>query len=69
MLKSKRPKPTTVKPITAPLENATRSPEFKLFIAAAAVRLEDWVAIVIPIKPESPEKKPLWKNHKFCAKL
>src|SRR3989339_2127010 len=58
MLRSKRPSPTTVRPITAPLENATLKPAFKLFIAAAAVLFEDCVAIVMPIKPERPEKNP-----------
>jgi len=41
MLRSNKPRPTTVKPMTAPLEKATLKPEFRLFWAAAAVRFED----------------------------
>ena len=55
---SKRPKPTTVRPITVPLENATFRPLFKLFWAPLAVLELAYVAIFIPINPESPEKNP-----------
>ena len=58
MDRSKRPRPTTTKPMTAPEENATRSPLLRLWDAALAVRALANVAIVIPIKPDSPEKNP-----------
>ena len=52
------PQPTTTKPITAPLEKATLRPEFRLSLAALAVRLDEFVATVIPINPASPDNKP-----------
>lgn len=55
---STSPRPTTTKPITAPEENATFKPAFKLFCAAFAVRELAAVAIFIPINPERPEKNP-----------
>ena len=59
---SKRPRPTTVKPITLPAENATRSPRLRPSRQAFAVRALAAVAIFMPIKPESPEKNPPVKN-------
>ena len=58
MERSKRPRPTTVKPITEPALNATRRPLFRLCEAALAVRQLAMVAVRMPMKPESPEKKP-----------
>ena len=55
---SSKPKPTTVSPITAPERKATCSPASRLFWAPAAVRLLAQVAVFIPKKPASPEKKP-----------
>ena len=55
---SSRPRPTTVKPMTVPAEKATFSPEFRLSRQALAVRALEAVAIFIPTKPLSPEKKP-----------
>ena len=55
---SKRPRPTTVKPITEPAENATRRPRFRL------VRQLAWVAMRMPMKPDRPEKKPPVTNAK-----
>ena len=58
MVTSSIPRPTTVKPITEPEENATRRPLFKLSDAACAVRALEFVAIFMPIKPASMEKTP-----------
>ena len=55
---SRSPSPTTVNPITEPAENATRSPLLRLSCAAQAVRSLALVAMLIPIYPERPEKKP-----------
>ena len=55
---SSRPRPTTVKPMTEPAENATRRPLFSPSRQALAVRQLDLVAIRIPTKPLRPEKKP-----------
>ena len=55
---SRRPSPTTVKPMTEPAENATFSPLFRLVWQAAAVRALALVAICMPTKPERPEKNP-----------
>ena len=55
---SRRPSPTTVKPITEPAENATLRPLLRLCCAAHAVRSFALVAMLIPIYPERPEKKP-----------
>ena len=49
MDKSIKPIPTTVRPITAPLEKAIRNPLFKLCVQAWVVRAEDFVATTIPI--------------------
>ena len=56
--RSKSPRPTTVKPMTAPALNATFRPEFRLSVAAQAVRQLAAVAIFMPMKPDRPEKKP-----------
>ncbi len=55
---SSRPSPTTTSPMTAPLLKATVNPLLREREEAAAVRELAYVAIFIPIKPESPEKKP-----------
>ena len=55
---SKRPRPTTVSPITAPDENAILSPLLSDSLAPLAVLEFAYVAIFIPINPERPEKKP-----------
>ena len=55
---SRRPRPTTVKPITLPAEKAMRRPLFNPSRQAFAVRAFASVAIFIPIKPERAEKKP-----------
>ena len=55
---SRRPRPTTVNPITEPAEKATFSPLFRPFWQAAAVLALALVAICIPTKPERPEKNP-----------
>ena len=52
------PRPTTVKPMTEPEENATRRPLFRLSEAAWAVRALALVAIFMPTKPASIEKMP-----------
>ena len=51
MVMSSMPRPTTVKPITEPEENATRRPLFRLSEAACAVRALELVAIFMPMKP------------------
>ena len=61
---SNRPRPTTVKPMTEPAENATRRPLFRPSRQALAVRQLDLVAMRIPTKPLRPEKKPPVKNAK-----
>ena len=61
---SNRPRPTTVKPMTEPAENATRRPLFRPSRQALAVRQLDLVAIRIPTKPLRPEKKPPVRNAK-----
>ena len=61
---SKRPRPTTVKPITEPAENATRRPRFRLVRQALAVRQLALVAMRMPMKPDRPEKKPPVTNAK-----
>ena len=52
---SSSPSPTTVKPITAPEEKATRSPRSRLSLAAWAVRALAAVAIFMPTKPARAE--------------
>ena len=49
--------PTTVIPITEPLENATRSAGFRPLIAAAAVRVLARTATNIPMKPAEAEHR------------
>ena len=61
---SSRPRPTTVKPMTEPAENATRRPLFRPARQALAVRQLAFVAMRMPTKPERPEKKPPVKNAK-----
>ena len=55
---SSRPSPTTVSPITAPERNASFRPEFRDLWVALAVLADAYVAVFIPTKPASPEKKP-----------
>ena len=52
------PRPTTVKPMTEPEENATRRPLFRLSLAACAVRALALVAIFMPMKPASMDQMP-----------
>lgn len=59
---SRRPRPTTTRPITAPERKATRRPPLRLSRAALAVRAEALVAVFMPRKPERPEKKPPVRN-------
>ena len=47
--------PTTVMPMTPPLEKAMRSARFKLSRAAAAVRMFDFTAIRMPMNPVTPD--------------
>ena len=49
------PTPTTVTPITPPLENATRKARFSPVRAAEAVRILDLTAIRMPTKPASAD--------------
>ena len=62
MLRSSRPRPTTARPMTAPLEKATLSPPFRLFFAAVVVLAFEFVATVMPMKPAKPEKNPPVRN-------
>ena len=55
---SRSPRPTTVKPITEPAENATRRPLLRPSRQAFAVLALESVAIFIPTKPERAEKTP-----------
>ena len=55
---SSRPRPTTVRPITAPLRKAICRPPFSERIVALAVRADAYVAVRMPTKPARPEKKP-----------
>ena len=59
---SKSPRPTTVKPITLPAENATRRPRLSPSWQAFAVRALAAVAIFMPMNPDRPEKKPPVRN-------
>jgi len=52
------PKPTTVRPITAPLRNATRRAPSSECRAWLAARAEERVAVFMPSQPQSPLKKP-----------
>ena len=61
---SSMPRPTTVKPMTEPDENATRRPLFRDSEAAYAVRAFEFVAIFMPIRPASIEKIPPVRNAK-----
>ena len=56
MVTPSRPMPTTVTPITVPLENATRRAGFSPRIAAAAVRMLARTATFIPTNPARPEQ-------------
>ncbi len=58
MVISSMPRPTTVKPITEPEENATRRPLFRLSEAACAVRALEFVAIFMPTRPASIDQMP-----------
>ena len=49
------PMPTTVMPITPPLEKATRSALFRLVRAAAAVRMLALTAMRMPMNPASAD--------------
>ena len=49
MVTSSMPRPTTEKPMTLPEEKATRSPLFRLSLAALAVRALAEVAIFMPM--------------------
>ena len=68
---SRRPRPTTVSPITAPERNASFSPEFRERMAALAVLAEAYVAVFMPTNPARPEKKPPVRKangtHGFCT--
>ena len=55
---SSMPRPTTVKPMTEPEENATRRPLLRLSEAAWAVRALELVAIFMPMKPASMDQMP-----------
>ena len=57
-LTSSNPRPTTLMPITVPLEKAVRRPALRLLQQALTVRPLLEVAMRIPIKPASPEKSP-----------
>ena len=61
---SSMPRPTTVKPMTEPEENATRRPLFRLSEAAWAVRALEFVAIFMPMKPASMDQMPPVRNAK-----
>src|SRR5690606_10229147 len=67
-LMASRPRPTTIRPITAPLWKATRRPSSRLFWAALAVLLLAMVAVVIPINPAKPEQKPPVKKARGTMK-
>ena len=55
---SSKARPTTTRPMTAPERKAICSPLFSECLAPAVVRLEAKVAVRMPRKPASPEKKP-----------
>src|SRR5690606_10901245 len=58
----RRPKPTTLKPMTAPLENATLSAAPRLVRAASVVRTALLVATRMPMKPaEALATEPITK--------
>ena len=56
MVTPNRPMPTTVTPITVPLEKATRRAGFNPVMAAAAVRTLARTAMFIPMKPALAEQ-------------
>jgi len=58
MQMSRRPKPTTTRPMTAPLRNATCRPRFRECRQPSAVRDDASVAVFIPMNPQMPEKSP-----------
>ena len=55
---SSRPRPTTVRPMTAPLRKAILRPALRLRMVALAVRALAYVAVFMPTKPARPLKKP-----------
>ena len=59
---SSRPRPTTVKPMTEPEENATFRPRLRLSCAALAVRALAFVAIFMPMRPASIDQMPPVRN-------
>ena len=61
---SSKPRPTTTKPITAPLRKAIRNPLFIEARAALAVRADAYVAVFMPRKPDKPLNKPPVRNAK-----
>ena len=71
MAMSSSPRPTTVRPMTAPERKATFKPLFRLWRAALAVRAEAYVAVFIPKNPAKPEKRPPVRKangtHGFCT--
>ena len=71
MAMSSRPRPTTVRPITAPLRKAILRPEFSERMVALAVRALAYVAVFMPTKPARPLKKPPVRKAKgtqgFCT--
>ena len=58
-----------MKPITEPAEKATLRPLLSPFEAAFAVLQFAIVAVLIPMKPASPEKKPPVRNANGVKKL
>ena len=66
---SSRPRPTTVKPMTAPEEKATLRPRFRLSWAALAVRALAEVAIFMPTKPARPDQMPPVRKAKGINQL
>ncbi len=69
MDRSSRPSPTTTMPMTVPAEKATRSPPFRLCLAAQAVRALARVATLMPMKPASPENTPPVRKAKGTKRL
>ena len=66
---SSRPRPTTVKPMTAPEEKATFRPRLRLSWAALAVRALAEVAIFMPTKPARPDQMPPVRKAKGINQL
>ena len=59
---SSSPRPTTVRPITAPLRKATCRPSLREFMAPCVVRELAQVAVFIPNQPANPLKNPPVRN-------